>query len=69
MIAMQPIHFDRVWGSPEGANLPRMTLREHNIAIKLNADAIFEFPYGDDYSIKLRNCPNALNADAARSTQ
>ena len=29
------------------ANLLRKTLPERNIAIKLNADAVFEFPYGD----------------------
>src|ERR1700686_2792255 len=35
------------------ANLLRKTLPERNIAIKLNADAIFEFPYGDGYWSKL----------------
>lgn len=35
------------------ANLLRKTLSERNIAIKLNADAIFEFPYGDGYWSKL----------------
>jgi len=29
------------------ANLLRKTLPERDIAIKLNADATFEFPYGD----------------------
>ena len=37
------------------ANLLRKTLPERNIAIKLNADAIFEFPYGDGYWSKLLN--------------
>ena len=37
------------------ANLLRRTLPERNIAIKLNADAIFEFPYGDGYWSKLLN--------------
>ena len=31
------------------ANLLRKTLPERNIAIKLNPDAMFEFPYGDGY--------------------
>jgi FkbM family methyltransferase len=35
------------------ANLLRKTLPERNIAIKLNADAVFEFPYGDGYWSKL----------------
>ena len=35
------------------ANLLRKMLPERNIAIKLNADAIFEFPYGDGYWSKL----------------
>ncbi len=35
------------------ANLLRRTLPERNIAIRLNADAIFEFPYGDGYWSKL----------------
>jgi FkbM family methyltransferase len=35
------------------ANLLRKTLSERDIAIKLNADAIFEFPYGDGYWSKL----------------
>ncbi len=35
------------------ANLLRKTLPERNIAIRLNADAIFEFPYGDGYWSKL----------------
>jgi FkbM family methyltransferase len=37
------------------ANLLRRTLPERNIAIKLNADAVFEFPYGDGYWSKLLN--------------
>src|ERR1700750_2244376 len=37
------------------ANLLRKTLPERNIAIKLNADATFEFPYGDGYWSKLFN--------------
>ena len=37
------------------ANLLRKTLPERNIAIKLNGDAIFEFPYGDGYWSKLLN--------------
>ena len=37
------------------ANLLRKTLPERNIAIKLNADAVFEFPYGDGYWSKLLN--------------
>ena len=35
------------------ANLLRKTLPERNIAIKLNEDAVFEFPYGDGYWSKL----------------
>jgi FkbM family methyltransferase len=35
------------------ANLLRKTLTERNIAIKLNDDATFEFPYGDGYWSKL----------------
>jgi FkbM family methyltransferase len=35
------------------ANLLRKTLPERNIAIKLNEDATFEFPYGDGYWSKL----------------
>jgi FkbM family methyltransferase len=35
------------------ANLLRMALPERNIAIKLNPDATFEFPYGDGYWSKL----------------
>ena len=35
------------------ANLLRKTLPERNIAIKLNVDATFEFPYGDGYWSKL----------------
>jgi len=37
------------------ANLLRKTLPERNIAIKLNDDATFEFPYGDGYWSKLLN--------------
>jgi len=37
------------------ANLLRKTLPERNIAIKLNSDAMFEFPYGDGYWSKLLN--------------
>jgi FkbM family methyltransferase len=37
------------------ANLLRKTLPERDIAIKLNADAIFTFPYGDGYWSKLLN--------------
>ncbi len=37
------------------ANLLRRTLPERNIAIKLNEDATFEFPYGDGYWSKLLN--------------
>jgi FkbM family methyltransferase len=37
------------------ANLLRKALPERNIAIRLNADATFEFPYGDGYWSKLLN--------------
>ena len=37
------------------ANLLRQTLPQRNIAIKLNDDAVFEFPYGDGYWSKLLN--------------
>ena len=37
------------------ANLLRTTLPERGIAIKLNPDAVFEFPYGDGYWSKLLN--------------
>jgi FkbM family methyltransferase len=37
------------------ANLLRKTLPARNIAIKLNSDATFEFPYGDGYWSKLLN--------------
>jgi FkbM family methyltransferase len=37
------------------ANLLRRTLPARNIAIKLNSDAVFEFPYGDGYWSKLLN--------------
>ena len=35
------------------ANLLRKALSERNIAIKLNEDATYEFPYGDGYWSKL----------------
>lgn len=37
------------------ANLLRKTLPERDIAVKLNEDAVFEFPYGDGYWSKLLN--------------
>ncbi|MGY3453076.1 FkbM family methyltransferase [Bradyrhizobium sp. USDA 4353] len=37
------------------ANLLRLALPERNLAVKLNADAVFEFPYGDGYWSKLLN--------------
>jgi len=37
------------------ANLLRKALPERNIAIKLNSDAVFEFPYRDGYWSKLLN--------------
>lgn len=37
------------------ARLLRKTLPERDIAIKLNSDATFEFPYGDGYWSKLLN--------------
>ena len=37
------------------ANLLRKTLPARDIAIKLNPDATFEFPYGDGYWSKLLN--------------
>jgi FkbM family methyltransferase len=37
------------------ANLLRKTLSERDIAIKLNDDAVFAFPYGDGYWSKLLN--------------
>ena len=37
------------------ANLLRKALSERNIAIKLNEDATYEFPYGDGYWSKLLN--------------
>jgi FkbM family methyltransferase len=37
------------------ARLLRKTLPERNIAIRLNEDAVFEFPYGDGYWSKLLN--------------
>ena len=47
-------HFSH-FGYNRCANLLRKTLPERNIAIKLNHDAIFEFPYGDGYWSKLLN--------------
>jgi FkbM family methyltransferase len=37
------------------ANLLRKTLPERDIAVRLNPDAVFEFPYGDGYWSKLLN--------------
>ena len=37
------------------ANLLRTTLPERGIQIKLNPDAVYEFPYGDGYWSKLLN--------------
>lgn len=37
------------------ANLLRKTLPERDIAMRLNADAVFAFPYGDGYWSKLLN--------------
>ncbi|WP_257165728.1 FkbM family methyltransferase [Bradyrhizobium sp. SRS-191] len=37
------------------ANLLRLALPERNLAVKLNPDAVFEFPYGDGYWSKLLN--------------
>jgi FkbM family methyltransferase len=37
------------------ANLLRKTLSERDIAVKLNSDATFAFPYGDGYWSKLLN--------------
>jgi len=67
------------------ANLLRKTLPERDIAIRLNPDAMFEFPYGDVDRIKVsthvgynvfgtasafwQNRINALNANAARRMQ
>ncbi len=45
----------RICGYIACANLLRKTLPERNIAIKLNSDAVFEFPYGDGYWSKLLN--------------
>jgi FkbM family methyltransferase len=47
-------HFSH-FGYNRCANLLRKTLPERNIAIKLNEDAVFEFPYGDGYWSKLLN--------------
>jgi FkbM family methyltransferase len=47
-------HFSH-FGYGACANLLRKTLPERNIAIKLNEDAVFEFPYGDGYWSKLLN--------------
>ena len=41
------------WGYSHCANLLRKTLPARDIAIKLNSDATFAFPYGDGYWIKL----------------
>lgn len=37
------------------ANLLRTTLPERGIQVRLNSDAVFEFPYGDGYWSKLLN--------------
>jgi FkbM family methyltransferase len=37
------------------ANLLRRALPERNLAVRLNEDAVFEFPYGDGYWSKLLN--------------
>jgi FkbM family methyltransferase len=47
-------HFSHL-GYNRCANLLRKTLPERNIAIRLNDDAVFEFPYGDGYWSKLLN--------------
>ena len=47
-------HFSH-FGYNRCANLLRKTLPERNIAIRLNEDAVFEFPYGDGYWSKLLN--------------
>jgi FkbM family methyltransferase len=47
-------HFSHM-GYNACANLLRKTLPERNIAIRLNEDAVFEFPYGDGYWSKLLN--------------
>ncbi len=47
-------HFSHL-GYNSCANLLRKTLPARNIAIKLNEDAVFEFPYGDGYWSKLLN--------------
>ena len=47
-------HFSH-FGYNRCANLLRKTLPERNIAIRLNNDAVFEFPYGDGYWSKLLN--------------
>jgi FkbM family methyltransferase len=47
-------HFSHM-GYNACANLLRKTLPERNIAIRLNDDAVFEFPYGDGYWSKLLN--------------
>src|ERR1700756_2553686 len=47
-------HFSHL-GYNRCANLLRKTLPERNIAIRLNSDAVFEFPYGDGYWSKLLN--------------
>jgi len=47
-------HFSHM-GYNACANLLRKTLPERNIAVRLNDDAVFEFPYGDGYWSKLLN--------------
>ena len=47
-------HFSHM-GYNACANLLRKMLPERNIAIRLNDDAVFEFPYGDGYWSKLLN--------------
>ena len=37
------------------ANLLRTTLPDRGIQVRLNPDAVFEFPYGDGYWSKLLN--------------
>ena len=45
----------RIAATTSCANLLRKTLPERDIAIKLNSDATFAFPYGDGYWSKLLN--------------
>jgi hypothetical protein len=42
------------------ANLLRKTLPQRDIAIRLNPDATFDFPYGDGYWSKLLNRQRVL---------